>query len=105
MIAILWRYWVHPHAVAEFESAYCPDGAWAVLFGRAPGYAGTELIRGADGAYVTIDRWRSAADFDTFLAAHRLDYDALDRATEGWTRSEQRIGLFDTVGAGNPNHA
>jgi hypothetical protein len=45
-------------------------------------------------AYLTIDRWRSEADFTAFLAEHRADYDALDAATEGWTEEEVRLGVW-----------
>ena len=94
MIAIIWTYRVKPETQAEFEAAYGPDGDWARLFARQQGYLGTELLRGEDGAWLTIDRWRHQADFDAFLAAHRSDYDALDRATEGWTLEERRIGVW-----------
>ena len=94
MIAILWTYRVKPEAQAEFEAAYGPAGDWARLFARQDGYLGTELLRGEDGAWLTIDRWRDLADFDAFLAAHRDAYEALDRATESWTTEERRIGVF-----------
>jgi hypothetical protein len=47
---------------------------------------------------MTIDRWRSVADFEAFLAAWRADYEALDRSTEGWTIEEERIGLWEVAG-------
>lgn len=95
IIAIVWRYAVKPEARAEFEAAYGPAGDWAALFARAGGFLGTELLRGEGGTYLTIDRWRARADFDSFLAAHRADYDALDRRAEGWTIEEHKIGSFD----------
>lgn len=97
MRVILWRYRVHPRARSDFEATYGPAGAWAELFARAPGFLGTELMRDSE-SYLTIDRWRDAADFEAFRAAHRADYDALDRATEGWTGGEERLGAFDTLG-------
>lgn len=98
MIALVWRYEVKAEARAAFEGTYGPDGAWAQLFARAEGYCGTELLRAPDGVYLTIDRWRAHADFAAFLAVHREEYEALDRATEGWTASEQKIGDFDLLG-------
>ena len=97
MLAILWRYQVRPEALAAFDRAYGPDGDWALLFGRAEGYLGTELYRGPGGARLTIDRWRGEADFDAFMSAHRVDYEALDRATEGWTLEERRLGAWQAV--------
>ncbi|HJT98107.1 MAG TPA: hypothetical protein VJ696_07305 [Rhodanobacteraceae bacterium] len=95
MIATIWRFEVRSASVGAFESAYGPHGDWALLFGRAPGYAGTELLRlgGHDGVYYTIDRWNSEAEFD---AAKRLladDYAALDRRCEAYTSDESWLGL------------
>lgn len=95
MIAILWTYKVRPEYRTAFEATYGSDGDWAKLFARQDGWLGTELLRGTDDEYLTIDRWRMQADFDAFLAAHRADYEALDRATEGWTMEETRIGVWE----------
>lgn len=97
MIAILWRYRVKPGHMAEFEITYGPNGSWAQLFRRHPGYIGTELFRGPASDYLTIDRWRSEPDFAAFLAEHRADYDALDAATEGWTEEEVRLGVWSAA--------
>ena len=32
------------------------------------------------------------------MAAYGADYEALDRGTEGWTRSEHRIGAYEVLG-------
>lgn len=98
MIAILWRFEVRPEWSAEFERACGPDGDWAALFRRAPAYLGTELYRGSGPSWLTLDRWRSEADFDAFIARHRADYEALDRATQGWTTEEVRLGLWEAAG-------
>jgi heme-degrading monooxygenase HmoA len=98
MIALIWRYEVLDEARAAFEATYAPTGAWAQLFARAEGYRGTELFRADDGSYLTLDVWRSRADFDAFLAAHRADYEALDRSTDAWTASEHRIGEYEVLG-------
>lgn len=95
MIAILWTYEVRPEDVAVFERAYGLAGDWATLFRRASGYLGTELLRGPGTAYLTIDRWRASEDFEAFMVANRADYDALDRATQNWTREERRLGLWE----------
>jgi heme-degrading monooxygenase HmoA len=98
MIALIWRYEVLDEARAAFEATYAPTGAWAQLFARADGYRGTELFKAEDGSYLTLDVWRSREDFDAFLAAHRADYEALDRSTEGWTSAEHRIGAYEVLG-------
>ena len=97
MIAILWRYRVRPDKTDAFEAAYAPDGDLVRQFRRAEGFIGTELMRGPEASYLTIDRWRSAEDFEAFLAGHRADYDALDRKAESWTLDEERIGLWEVV--------
>ena len=97
MIAILWRYEVIPAHRAEFEATYGPTGDWARLFARSGGFRGTELMRAADGSYITLDVWRAKADFDAFLAEHGADYDALDRRAEGWTRAEHRLGEYQVL--------
>ena len=98
MIAMIWRFEVHDAHRAEFERVYGPTGDWARLFARSGGFRGTELLRAADGSYVTLDVWRSRADFDAFLAEHRADYDALDRRCEPWTRAEHRLGEYEVLG-------
>ena len=74
MIALVWRYEVRDEARAAFEATYAPTGAWARLFARGDGYRGTELFRSEDGSYLTLDIWRSRADFDAFLAANGDDH-------------------------------
>ena len=98
MILILWRYTVRLEAIADFARVYGPAGDWADLFARGEGYLGTELWRGPGDSFLTLDRWRSAADFDAFMAAHRAAYEALDRATAGWTVEETRLGLWEEAG-------
>jgi heme-degrading monooxygenase HmoA len=99
MIAILWRFEVRPEAQGAFERAYGPEGDWAALFRRGRGYLGTELLRGPAGSWLTIDRWRSRADFDSFMAASRADYEALDSATQGWTTEECKLGVWEAIPA------
>jgi len=92
--AIIWTYDVAPEHEAAFRAAYAPDGAWAKLFARAPGFLGTELL--GDGArYATIDRWESAAAFDAFQSAHGADYAALDAKLAHLTLAQQRVGAFN----------
>jgi len=98
MIALIWRYEVKEEARAAFEATYGPTGAWAQLFARSAGFRGTELFRAEDGSYLTLDVWGSQAEFDAFMAEYGEDYRSLDRSTEGWTRSEHRIGSYEVLG-------
>jgi len=98
MIALIWRYEVFEEARAVFENTYGPTGAWAQLFARAEGFRGTELLKAADGTYLTMDVWRAREDFDAFMAEHSPDYEALDRSTEGWTSAEHRLGEYEVLG-------
>lgn len=97
MIALIWRYEVKEEARAAFEAAYGPTGAWARLFASSEGFRGTELFRADDGSYLTLDVWQRQEDFDSFMAEHEADYQALDRGTEAWTRSEHRIGAYEVL--------
>ena len=98
MIALIWRFEVRDEERAAFEAAYGPEGDWARLFAQSGGFRGTELLRAADGSYLTMDVWRSKADFDAFLADHGPAYEALDRETEPLTRCEHRLGEYEVAG-------
>lgn len=99
MYTILWEFRVPQDKRAAFEGAYGTSGPWARLFARAPGFVSVELLRCGDeaGRYVTIDRWRSHADFDAFKRDFGAEYSALDRQLEGMSESETRIGAFDAA--------
>ena len=92
MHIILWEFTVPGHNRDAFERAYGPSGAWAVLFGKANGYKGTELLRGE--TYVTIDRWQTESHFEQFRQQFAGEYAALDKALEGLSSEERRIGGF-----------
>ena len=105
MYVSIWRYRIEGPNRARFEEAYGPGGAWTQLFGRQPGFVGTDLLRGetepdAEGAvaYMTIDRWRERSDWLGFQAKHDAAYRALDSACESLTAAEERIGGFATIG-------
>jgi len=79
MHVVLWRFRVRPGREAEFEAAYGEDGDWARLFLSGEGFLGTELLRGTDGTYLTIDRWASHAAHQAFRDAETASYAQLDR--------------------------
>jgi hypothetical protein len=45
---IIWEFRVPRERVADFEAAYGPRGAWALLFGRAEGFLGVELLHSTE---------------------------------------------------------
>ena len=99
MYMILWEFLVPPERRAEFESAYAADGPWAQLFAQGTGFLGLELLRCTeqDGRYLTVDRWRTPADYAAFQRSSGDEYAALDRRLEGIAVMETRIGAFDDL--------
>jgi len=97
MFLIIWKYEVRPNHVTDFEKAYEHDGAWAKLFARSEGFLGVQLLRGSEGGYLTIDHWRTEADFLNFKDKFRKEYLDLDLETEGWTDKETCVGTFHTL--------
>ena len=96
MFTTVWHYRVAPDLEAEFQSFYGPDGPWAELFRRAPGFVETVLLRDITrgGEYVTLDRWRSADDYAHFQLTWRDDYARLDTAAEPLTVAELHLGTL-----------
>jgi len=98
MIAIIWRFRVLRGQNAAFEAGYGPGGDWARLFRTANGFVRTDLMRAADGEYLTLDCWRDEASWLAFREERRADYEALDRRFESLTASEEKIGTFTMLG-------
>jgi hypothetical protein len=96
---IVWEFQPAPRRERDFESVYGPTGLWAALFGRDPGYLGTELIppREAGAWYRTIDRWESAAAYERFRQTWGAEYNALDRACEALTSHEHPVSAGSPV--------
>jgi heme-degrading monooxygenase HmoA len=94
---ILFEYEVHGDHATEFEEVYGPGGSWVELFSSAGGYLGSELYRDADraGRYLVVDRWRSAAEYRSFLDSRAADYDALGQRTQRLWRRERCIGAYE----------
>jgi len=99
MFIILWEYQVKPDRRSDFESIYSPAGVWTELFKKGTGYIGTELFHDETRPYryLTIDRWASKEDYETFLSQWEKEYKALDKRCEGLTESESLIGRWDLV--------
>ena len=98
--AAVFSYEVDPGEAVAFEAVYGADGEWARFFRGGDGYLGTELLRaaGRDGLrYLVIDRWRSAAAYEGFLADHGDEYARRSRATERRYRGETVVGRFEVL--------
>src|SRR3954469_5284070 len=96
-LASVFEYEVDPACAEAFEAVYGSDGEWARYFAGAAGYLGTEMLRGADGRYLVIDRWESATEYDAFLEAHADEYGSRNQAaTRLWLR-ERILGRFETA--------
>lgn len=95
----LWRYRIAPGRESEFLAAYGPRGDWARLFSGGAGYLGTELLRDTAQplACVTIDRWRSEADWNAFLASRRDAYRTLDARLAPLCVEDTEIGSYTAV--------
>ena len=81
MYVRVWEYEVRTGQVEAFLAAYGATGAWARLFARAEGYAGTQLFGDVNraGRFLTVDRWHDAASWVAFLAGWGEEYRELDR--------------------------
>jgi heme-degrading monooxygenase HmoA len=92
--AYAWEFRVEPTRIDEFERHYGPAGSWASLFRRAEGYVGTLLLRDATEPlrYITIDRWRSATEFQAFRERFAREYEALDERCAALTTRETALG-------------
>lgn len=99
MYVILWEYRVKMNKLSEFETAYSSEGAWAELFKRSAGFIAVELLRDQTDPqhYLTIDRWRSKAEYEDFLSRWQEDYRALDALCENMTESEALIGKWGYI--------
>ncbi len=99
MIEIIWMFQSRSECLEDFIRIYGPEGDWARLFRRSPGYVETVLSRDLVTAmrFVVIDRWHDLASFEAFKAAHLSDYEALDRKCESLTTLEEKVGVFTTI--------
>jgi len=99
MHCIVWEFEVLPEHTAAFLAAYGEQGDWCALFRGDPAWQGTTLLRDVarPQAFVTVDRWRSAADYAAFRSREAAAYARLDAACEGWTRRETFLCAGDAA--------
>ena len=95
MHVVLWRFRARPGREAEFETAYGEDGTWVRFFRTGPGFLGSELMRGTDGTYLTIDRWVSEDSYQAFRDAHAEAYAAIDARCEALLVEEALVGAVE----------
>jgi len=94
MHVILWRFRPRPEREAAFVAAYGDGGAWAQLFRTSEGFLGSELMRGSDGVYLTVDRWVSEDAFRAFAEAEASRYAQMDAACASLAIEETLLGAF-----------
>ena len=93
----VWKFRPPQGREQEFEAAYSGGGRWTELFSQAAGYRGTSLLRPLDpaGWWLTLDRWESIGDFETFGHDFGEQYRALDAELEGVAGEEEFVGAFE----------
>jgi heme-degrading monooxygenase HmoA len=96
MYVIVWSYETAPGAQDAFRAAYAADGDWARLFAKGAGFVGTSLYGDASApqAFLTLDRWESAAAHAAFMAAFASEYAALDARFAQLCTGQRRLGAF-----------
>ena len=95
---IVWEFRVAADKEAGFVEKYGPEGIWARLFRNGQGYIRTELVRDVTDAarFLTLDYWQSEEDFKRFREQNLAEYERLDEQFEGLTKTETRLGAFET---------
>jgi heme-degrading monooxygenase HmoA len=94
--ASIWEFEVSASTEAEFRRYYGPNGSWVELFRRDPAYIEMLLLKdiSVPGRYLTIDRWRSLEDYQSFRERVSQQYAALDDICEKLTIRETELGAF-----------
>ncbi len=97
MYRIVWEYDVRPPEVAQFEQVYGAEGLWAKFFRNSTDYLGTELFRSTaeTNRFITVDRWRSRATYESFRKTYAADYAHLDEWCERLVEHERTLGVTD----------
>jgi quinol monooxygenase YgiN len=99
MYVIIWEYQVKVDHVADFETIYAPNGAWAELFREGNGFINTELLCDEiyPQRYITIDRWVSSRAYEGFLAQWHKEHEALDAYCKGLTEWENLLATGESL--------
>ncbi len=99
MYVIVWQFEVRPGCEEAFQRAYGSDGDWARFFGTGSGFVGVELLRDSRNPrmFVTIDRWKTATDYEEFSRQNAIRYREIDERCERLTVKETHVGNFEVV--------
>ena len=99
MHVIIWEYQVRAERAAEFEKIYATDGAWAELFKKGKGFVKTELLRDQQHPhrYLTIDRWTSLDEYESFRSQWKDEYERLDTQCESLIEEETLLGIWEAI--------
>jgi heme-degrading monooxygenase HmoA len=99
MYIIIWEYQIMAERAGEFERMYSATGEWAKLFRKSRGYLGTELLSHAREPqhYITIDRWSSPQEYESFLLEWKNEYQLLDAQCAGLTERETLLGKWESI--------
>lgn len=95
----IWEFLVDPAFEHGFVAAYRRNGTWAALMEQHDGYLGTELVRDLanPARFITIDHWKTEADWQEFRQRFSAQYEELDRQCAMMTVGEREIGRFAVV--------
>ena len=98
-IQTIWEYEVRSDQLTQFQDAYGPNGDWARLFQKCPGFIKTELKRDFKNPirFITIDYWQSYSAFSAIQQLIATEYNILDKLCEEYTLSENHIGVFEVT--------
>jgi|SRR5215204_2321113 len=96
MYIIIWEYKVTSEKQTDFEKVYMANGVWAALFKKGNGYHGTELMHSTEypAQYLTVGRWNSKENYESFLLQYKAEYKNLDTQCEDLTEKENCLGRF-----------
>jgi hypothetical protein len=96
MIEVVCAFEVKEPYRGQFELAYGPGGAWSGLFGDAPGYRGTSLLRDTRDPrrYLAIEVWDAESQREGALADRAADYARLEATFRDWTESWSEVGIY-----------
>ena len=99
MFVALWEFEVKPGCQERFQKVYGPGGDWAKLFRSDSNYQETRLLHDPahPAIFLTLDFWTSRQAYESFLAGHPAEYEALDALGEELTHRERKIGWFESV--------
>lgn len=100
MYVIVWQFEVRPGSEEEFQRVYGADGDGARFFRTGTGLVSVELLHDPRDPrmVVTIDRWKTATDYEKCCRQNAIKYREIDERCERMTVKETHVGSFGVVG-------